>query len=807
MNKFFFFFFFISGLTNISAQTRLSGKVTDEQNQPLGYANILLMQVVDSSLIKGDMADENGNFLLSLSQIKSGNYFLQASMIGYENFQTLPFYISGFKNENQTFEIVLNGSNSYLDEVTVSAKKPVLEQKIDRTIVNVQNSTVATGSDVLTILERSPGIEIDRINNQIQMQGKQGATVMLDGKIVRMEVSGLIQLLQGMSSDNIEAIELITTPPASFDAEGDAGIINIRTKKQVAEGINSDASLNMAYGRRPKIGGSFNLNLKKNKLNFFADGNANYNQTQEDVTIFRQNKYNSILTTTNIFSRRPATTGLYNYRLGLDYEMNQRSTVGVLFSGYLRTWDMAADLNADIGVNNGEFFRSLNQAHERNDWKHWMANLNFSHRFDDNSTFNMGLDYLVFSEENPIGYEEDVIDENGMLLETNTFFSRKFTDVDFQVITMDFTKPLSEKWKIEAGVKGSLSGFTNDIQLANLINGQLMDDPRFTDVYFLDEKLGAVYSSVDFQANTNLSFKAGLRYEYYHSDLTAENDGAILLQSYGRIFPSVFLSYQISETQRLTFSYSKRITRPSIRSIAPAFAYWGYNTILGGNPDIRPAFTNQLNLSYRYKTVLVQFQFSDDDDALTFQPEVFAEDNLMLTRSANMPDKKTALISFNNPISITSWWQSRLAVSAYWFRLQPFLEGQILTFTDWYTTATLRNNFQLPKNFSIDLSAKWNSTRRSGLGVVPAKVLFDLGIKKTISPKFSLTFNWSDLFNWGSFYAVQFDEPDLNIIYDWNYDTEGNVFRLSINYNFGNAGVKKAQSRKIGAEEERRRMN
>ena len=375
------------------------------------------------------------------------------------------------------------------------------------------------------------------------------------------------------------------------------------------------------------------------------------------------------------------------------------------------------------------------------------------------------------------------------------------------MLKIDYIKPLSEKWKIETGVKGSLSGFINDIRLATLANGQYEDDPRFTDIYHLEEKLGAVYSSVDFQASPRLSLKAGLRYEYYDSDLTAQAEGPILLQSYGRVFPSAFLNYSISETQQVTFSYSKRIARPSIRRIAPAFGYWGYNTILGGNPDIRPTFSHRWNISYRYKTVLLQLQFSDDDDALTFQPTIFAEDNLVLTRSVNMPDKKTAMVALNAPVQFTPWWESRWAASAYWFRLQPLFEGQIRTFTAWYTTATVIQNFHLPKGFSIELAAKLYSDRRNGLGVVPAKALLDLGLKKTISSKFSLAFTCSDLFNWGSFYAIQFDEPDLNIVYDWIYDTEGNVFRLSFSYKLGNVEVKRNKSRATGSEEERGRMN
>ncbi|MEL7122413.1 MAG: TonB dependent receptor [Bacteroidota bacterium] len=799
------FFTLLLFVSHMLAQNQVTGKVTDQQQQPLAFANVLLLNYADSSFVQGSITNDAGAFLMET--VEAGKYFLSVSMIGYDTYQSSPFSILATENQNQNFDITLLEGSTSLAEITVVEKKPLLEQKIDRTIVNVQNSVVAAGSDVLTILERLPGIEVDRINNQIQMQGKEGVVVMLNGKMIRMDANGLVQLLSGLNSNDIQTIELITTPPASFDAEGDAGIINIKTKKILDEGFNGSLSGNIAYGLRPKFGGGFNFNYKKNKYNIFLSSTNTYTLSQEDITIFRQNNNENILTTTQIFSDRPSSTGLYNYRLGMDYELSDRSTVGFLFSGYWRTWDMYSDMFSSIENNIGEAFSTSNDAYEQNDWTHWMTNINFRHRFKDEGTLNIDFDYLEFSEQNPITYLENFMDADANTFDIRDYFSQRLTDVDFQVVKIDYAKSLSEQWSFEAGIKGALSSFINDTELANLENGAYISDPRFTDVYSLSEKLGAIYSSFEFNPNNKLSIKAGLRYEYYDSDLTAEVEGDILLQNYGRLFPSAFLSYQLSSTQKVSFSYSRRITRPSIRYVTPAFIFWGYNTVLSGNPDIRPTFSDRLNISYQHPLFLLQLQYSDDDDAITFQPTVFAEDNLIVTRTTNMPDLKTAMLSLNVPIRWNNWFESRINTSLYWFRLQPLFEGNIQTYTNWFSSSTLTNTFKLPKDFSLELVGRFNSERRIGLGTMPSRTTIDLGIKKSINSKLSMTLNWSDLFNLSSFYAINFAEPDLNVVYDWNYDAEGNLIRLSFSYNFGNTQLKGAGGRTTGSEEERGRMN
>ena len=789
--------------SQLFSQTLISGTVQDNSGTPLSFANVLLRQLPDSTLAAGTVSGENGSF--SVTVPGQGQFFLQLTMAGFADYFSDSFDTGS--SSPKSFEIILQQADVTLEEVELVAKKPLFEQQIDRMVVNVQNSIMADGTDVLTILERSPGIEIDRLNNQIRMMGKQGVLVMLDGKMMQMDAAGLISLLQSMPSDNIRTIELITTPPASFDAEGDAGIINIVTKKSESEGYFSTLNLNSGYGVKPKFGGSFNLNYRKNKFSLLADFSGNHNFSQEDVTISRSNTFENIITQTELFSDRPTETGLYNFRLGMDYRISPRTTIGILSSGYLRRWVMDATTETNVSDNFGTAFTSLLSAGERNNWRHLLGNLSLQHEFADSSQLTLNFDYLDFFDENPTDYEDRIFDGAQTLTDSSNFISRKSTPITFKVFKADYAKTFSKVWKLEAGIKGTQTSFVNDLRLATLEDGIFTDDQRFTDVFRLDEVLGAVYSSVDYNPKGPFSAKFGLRYEYYDSDLTSEREGDILLQQFGRIFPTAFLSYRINEKQNLQLTYSRRITRPSIQDIAPAFYFWGFNTVLGGNPDIQPTFSDRLNLSYRISSFMLQFQYADDKNAFAFQPVTFPEENLIVTRAVNMPDSKSAMLSLSFPLNFTDWWESRYNISGLWGRFQPVFEEEVVPVTNWSFFANMTQNFRLPADFSFEVSGRISSPARYGLGEFPLRGTFGLGLKKAFSPNSSLTLNWSDPFNVGSFWAATFDQPELNLFYDWFYDREGSIFRLNYSYTFGNNSLKKWKDRSTASEEERQRVN
>ena len=264
--RFLFFILLSTSLLSYS-QEAIVGKVQDEVGNSIAYVNVLLLKTVDSTLIKGAITDDNGTFLLE--SVVDGNYIVSVSMMGFKPKTTEPFEFDG--SSKLMLSAIILSEGVELDGVTVSSKKNLYVQKIDRIVINVASSILSAGSSALEILERSPGVLIDRQNSAISLVGKSGVVVMINGKQSYMPTASLVQLLQGMNANNIETIELITTPPANFDAEGNAGFINIVLKEQTDIGLNGSYSLSFGLGNGTVTSDNINVNYRKGRINLFGN--------------------------------------------------------------------------------------------------------------------------------------------------------------------------------------------------------------------------------------------------------------------------------------------------------------------------------------------------------------------------------------------------------------------------------------------------------------------------------------------------------------------------------------------------------
>ena len=237
--NFLILFVLVGIVTSAQSTFQVSGKIVDGNNEGFPFANVLLLRTSDSTLVKGSLTNEEGAYLLE--SIPSGSYYLQSSFLGFQPISSREFQLS----EDIEIPALILQEGETLGEVIVTAKKPLFTQKVDRLVINVENSIVSSGGTALEVLERSPGVVINRQNNAISVVGKDGVVVMINGKTSYVPASSLVQLLDGMSADNIESIELITTPPSNFDAEGNAGFINIVLKKNVNLGLSGSYSLSL----------------------------------------------------------------------------------------------------------------------------------------------------------------------------------------------------------------------------------------------------------------------------------------------------------------------------------------------------------------------------------------------------------------------------------------------------------------------------------------------------------------------------------------------------------------------------------
>lgn len=795
---------FLMIFTGLKAQNQISGTIIDENNLPLSYAGVMLLQASDSLLIKGEVSDDEGHF--SFKDIPAGEYVVGISMISYDDLFTAAFTLDT-DTQQELGTLQLRPGATDLAEVEVVAKKPLFEQRIDRLVVNVAQSVTSAGSTALEVLERSPGVVVNRQANDISISGRSGVVVMINNKISRLPIDAIIQQLEAMPADNVERIEVITTPPANFDAEGNAGIISIILRKNLAEGLNGTANVSAGYGFHEKWGGNFNFNYRKGKWNVFGDYGTDYNETYQQFTSYRgfTNAAGNFIENDNVSDRDPIQKN-QNGRLGVDFQLTDRTVVGVLGSWSERDWHMDAVNTVDRSENNQLVDRLIIDNDEDNVWRNWLANINVQHELKNNGRLNFDLDYTSYDNTNPSNYINNFFNPEGNQIDQTALRVRKDTPIDIYVFKADYSQELSEGLSIEAGLKGNFSEFGNDFSVENLEEDLWVSDPQFTANYSLMEYIGAAYATASWQITPKTGLKAGLRYEYTDSELGSETQPKIVDRTYGNLFPSLFLSRDLAEQQQLQFSYSRRINRPDFTQLAPFVIFVDPNTLLSGNVALQPAYTDALRLGYRYKSYFFSLDYGYTNDAISrFQPQVDQETNQQINASVNMEYQQNLSASISFPLQLTDWWSMRNNIVGFWQenRIPQGDESVNISAT------TLRVNhtqtFQLPSQWSAEFSAFYMSP--VAFGLVISKPFGDLALgfqKKFGESRSSMSINFTNLLQ--TYFRSEIEDDNVDFAYRGQFGFAERRVRVTYTYNFGNQGVKANRQRSTGSEEERRRV-
>ncbi len=437
------------------AQTNVHGTIKDSAGKTVAGVNVLLLKASDSSLVKGMFSNEDGSYFFK--KITNGKYLITSTHAGFRQTFSQPFENGG--TETVVASLIMLTDTRQLAGITVTAKKPLLEQKTDRLIINVANSITAAGNTALEMLERSPGIIVDHQNNLISMNGKEGVVIMINGKNSRMPVNAIVQLLSGMSSGNIEKIEIITTPPSNFDAEGNAGYINIVLKENDSYGTNGSLSLTAGYSRGFITQNSININHRKGKINLYGD--LSYSLVKSPFSIHSINRflYQSNLTENNMAIDRFSTVGNINGRAGMDVQLSKHTIAGMLFSGYDNCYSQH-ETNQYIKYKNWQPDTIMKLSNnEINHWRNYSTNINLQHTYNKADKVSFNLDYIWYSNNQPVNYTTHYYDGAGNFISTRQYKSEKITPVAFWVGALDFNNQLSKNISVEAGLKSTFSNF------------------------------------------------------------------------------------------------------------------------------------------------------------------------------------------------------------------------------------------------------------------------------------------------------------------------------------------------------------
>jgi hypothetical protein len=800
------FFLFIN--LHLSAQSEIHGIIKDAIEKPIQFANVLLLKSKDSSLVKGMISDATGKY--SFENIRNGKYLISATYTGMSQVFSQLFEITPDKKEISIGIIYLKNSDVKLKGVTVAAKKPMFEQKIDRMVINVKNSITDAGGTALDVLEKSPGVSVNRQNNTIAVNGKNGVVVMINGKISYMPVDALVQLLAGISAGNIEKIELITTPPAKYDAEGNAGYINIVLINNPNAGANGSYFLTAGYGNKELGGAGINFNYRTSKINLYGNYSFDYNHSIQTGTGFTQlTKQGNIITNTS-FSDRDAIRQIHNIRLGIDYQVDSATIIGALISGYDNHWKMTAINGATVRQNNMLDTTINTIDNEINHWQNVMANLNLQHTFKPGKVLYFDANYIYYKDNNPNAYSNVYYKGSNEYLFNQDITSGKITPINIKVLSTDYTTPLGEKITMEAGAKISLSKFTNNVSVQNLQQGTWITDSSLSANYLLKENIGAAYTSFTMNLSSKITMKAGLRYEYTTSNLGTTEIANIVNRKYGELFPTFYISKKMNDDNSVNFSYSRRITRPTFNDLAPFTVFFDPKTFFTGNPALQPAIANSVQASYIFKNYIFSLSYTHENNTIeSFQTQrIDTVNNMLYLSSENFKYEQYVTISFSLPFTVTKWWSMQNNINGNWRQVNTIYNNSAVQLAVFDYDINSIQHFALPKDFSIELTAFYSSASYFGTDKLKPIYQVDAGLQKKFSNKKDiLRFTANDMFNSGTSYRFVDDLPIEGTILRGSLNFGLVAYKLTYTHNFGNKALKDKRDRSTGAEDELHRVH
>jgi outer membrane receptor protein involved in Fe transport len=797
--------FLLIATVAMSQKTMLAGNVVDNNNQPLSYATVSLRQLKDSALVKTTVTDSAGSYYFI--NIPAAAYFISASMTSHRASSSTKVIVHEGEVKAHAPSIQLSIEQKSLAGVTVTAKKSFIERKIDRTVINVENSAIAAGSTALEVLEKAPGVIVDKDGN-ISMSGKSGVIVMIDGKQTYMSNSEVAQLLRSMQSSQVETIELITNPSAKYDAAGNAGIINIKTKKSKTVGTNGSANIGNGYGNRYKTNAGINLNHRNEKMNIFANYNYGINHTNRTIDISRVSKLNNQNT---YFTQREADDRNYennNYKAGVDFFVNSKNTLGFLVTGYVNNSSTISNNTTHIGAAEKASDSLINVAgHSNGRYRNMAYNINYRTILDSagkeltidaDYSYNNSKDYTTYDN---FFYSHDGTAFKAPYLNRNTAPSI----INIKSIKADYVWPISKTVKVEAGVKSSIVRTDNDLQFEELENNNWRNNINRSNHFIYDETIHAGYVNGSKQFK-NTSIQMGLRAEKTISNGNSITENKVVRRSYFDLFPSLFVNQAISTNHSASFSYSRRIDRPSYDALNPFVYYLDQYTFQKGNPFLNPQYTHSFEVGYVFKRKYsANFRYALTKDNIT---DVILPDTArkgLYQTSANVNDANYLSLTLNAPVTIAKWWNTNNTVTLFNNQYQATGLGGLeldVNKTSFYLNTN--HNFTLPKNLAAEVGATYTSANVYGTFNFGSSYGVDLGLSKSLlNKKASIKFSVSDVFNTRE---TNIHSTLSSVNYKLYQKPETRVFRLTFSYRFGSSTVKEARNHATGLESEQSRV-
>jgi iron complex outermembrane receptor protein len=786
------------------SQNKVSGVIKDSIGIGVSFVNIGILNQTDSSIVKGTISDESGAF--KIESLKSGNYLLKFFAVGFSELYS-PVFTLDSVSQLALSDITLITQGVNLNEVSVTSIKKTIEFKNGMTVMNVENSIMAAGNTVLDVLKRIPGVTVDNKNN-ISISGKQGVRIMLDGRMQQLSMEQVVSMLSAMSADNVSKIEVMKSPPVKYDAEGNAGIINVVTKKVNTKGYSGSINYNPGMGQR--FGNSMygTLNFKSRKLTLYSNVNPMYKIFYDRYDYHKRVTYEGNQT---IFDHTGDHENLRKYisgKIGVDYSLTDNTTIGLSVANTLNNTRPVEHGYVSInGYNDVGFDHYYYLTDEKAVWTSPAYNFNAEHKFDTTGTnVSLSVDYAEFnnvsdrkSESVFLKYDDSFAKPSQIYTSTNDTKIKIFTQ------KIDFQKYITPTWFFETGAKATFVNNVTDFLFnrQDTATGIYTIDTSFTNNYRYKENLMAGYVNFrkEFKKGT---FGIGVRVE--NTEITGHNltNGFKLTRSYLNFFPNVSFDYQLNEKNTIQFNYNRRLDRPDYFQLNPFKRFEDQYAVGAGNPYLNPQYSDNIDVVHTYNQWITNSigyaHFTSLISDITTQND---STKVSTFTQVNLNQSDYYYYNLFLQKQLNKWWNAEFSLNVYYTSFKSKIGNTTLNTNTISSNIYFNNDFILPKDFKIQVTMHYNAPNKYAANYNKANGSCDFGIKKALAKgKFNIMFQFLDMF-YTDIHRTLYDFD--NQYYTFNSYDDTRRFRLTLNYKFGKTNIRVRE--KSSNEQETGRLN
>lgn len=804
-----YFFLALSLLTavNIFAQN-ITGKVHREDGKPLAGATVSLLRARDSSRLSTTATDESGSF--TFKNIAGDQYLVKITAIDYTTNFSAVFDTNG--GNYVVPALSMSKANTVLSNITVRARRPPVEVKAGRTVVNVDASPTNAGLNALEILEKSPGVSVDNDGN-ISLKGKGGVMVLIDGKQTYLSGQNLAAFLKSLQASGLEQIEIMTNPPAKYDAAGGAGIINIKTKKGTVKGLNGNMNFNYAQGFYPKYNGGANFNYRNNKVNIFGGYNGGVWEGLGILTIDRNfYKQDTFSGRSDQTTHRHNISNWHNIKLGADYYFTKKDVAGIVINSNINPWKNWQQSTSYVRDTDHEVSSAfISDAFNSNKSGNIAANFNYKHSFDSTGReISTDLDYGYYKSRGKNFLSTEIYNADDSKRGNTILLDGLFPSVTkIYTARVDYVHPFNKSLKLETGAKTSSVDIDNDVVYKrDTSTGWFFDEAR-SNHFIYRENVNAAYAILSMSIK-KWELTGGLRLENTHAKGTQVKGNSVFTRNYTNLFPNAAMGYTVNDKNQLGLSYSRRIRRPDYNDLNPFVFFLDSLTYGQGNPYLQPQFSNNIELSYTYNRFLTTtLNYTQTNDIITEILKQNTEKKTIFQTKENFSKMRQWGLTVTANKQMLKWWNmnvyANLFSNTYKGLYNDGTENFPVKINVTGFMGNMTNSFSFAQTWTAELSGWFTNRISEGLLVGGDMGAMNVALAKQVLKKNgTIKIGVRDIFRTQNFNGYsRYADVDVSVLNDRKKDNRQYV--ISLTYKFGKNNAP-ARRRTGGASEEQNRV-